>query len=235
MLFPYFTQKVKSVKKSARKSTQDTKRAAFRQLLLLFVVGVSGSGCGSRQLFAEQVAEDQTGQRTGEQQLPDQRHGHIAAPGLHPGAKAGLFEQQGGDQAHGGAHQADDHCRDGIGDELGPVGGPHDGEGQLGGQIFHNKELQNDGDGHHDGHFVQGHGEGGVGHAAGVQRHVVDDHAVDHDDGHDDGVDDVLEFGLGYTILFSFIKTAFLPAHKKREAADNLLSAASLQTTTSNW
>ena len=59
--------------------------------------------------------------------------------------------------------------------------------------------------------------------------------AVDHDDGHDDGDDDVLEFGLGHTILFSFIKTAFLPAHKKIEAADNLLSAASIQATTSNW
>ena len=160
---------------------------------------------GSCQLFAEQGAEDQPGQRTGKQQLPDQRHGHVAAPGLYPGTEAGVFEQQGSDQAHGGAHQADDHRGDGIGDELGPVGGAHDGERQLGGQFFHNKELQNDSNGYHDGHFVQRHGEGGVGHTAGVQGHVVADHAIDHDDGHDNGVNDVLKFGLGHTIRFSFI------------------------------
>lgn len=162
-------------------------------------------GGGSSQLLAEQIAENQPGQGTGKQQLPDQGHGHIHALGLHAGAKARLFKQQGGDQAHGGAHQADDHRRDGIGDELGPVGGFHNGERQFGGQFFHDKEFQNDGDGHHDGHLMQGQAEGGVGHAAGAERYVVDDHTVDHDDGHDNGVDDVLKFGLGHTILFSFI------------------------------
>ena len=157
------------------------------------------SGGRGSQLFAEQVAEDQPGQGTGKQQLPDQGHGHIQAPGLHPGAKAGLFEQQGGDQAHGGAHKADDHGRDGVGDDLGTIGGANDGESQFGGQLFHNEELQDGGDGRHDGQLMQGHDEGGVGNAVGVQGNVVADHAIDHNKGHDDGVDDILKFGLGHT------------------------------------
>ena len=196
------------------------------------MVGVFGGSGG--QLAAEQVAEDQPGQRAGKQQLPDQRHGHVHAPGLYPGAKAGLLEQQGGNQAHGGAHQTDDHRGDGVGDDLGTVGGANHGEGQFGGQLFHDEEFQNGGDGGHDGQLMQGHAEGGVGDAAGAQGHIVADHAIDHDDGHDDGVHDILQFGLGHTILFSFILYTFPLTGAKKEAADNLLSAASYQTTTSN-
>ncbi len=64
---------------------------------------------------------------------------------MHPGAKAGLLEQHGRNQAHDGAHDADDHQRDGVGDELGPVGGPHKAEGQPGGQLLDHKELQDKG------------------------------------------------------------------------------------------
>ena len=145
------------------------------------------------------MREDQAGQRAGKQQLPDQRHGHVHAPGLDPGAEAGGLEQQGGDEAHGGAHQADDHGGDGVGDDLGPVGGTHHREGQFGGQLFHDEELQDGGDGHHDGQLMQGHDEGGVGDAVGVQGHVVADHTVDHDQRHDDGVNNILKFGLGHT------------------------------------
>ena len=58
--------------------------------------GSGGSfGVGS-QLLAEQYAEDQTAQGTAVKQLPQKGHGQIAAEGLHPGAEAGLLEQQGG-------------------------------------------------------------------------------------------------------------------------------------------
>ncbi len=149
----------------------------------------AGSG---RLLFtaAEQQPENGTAQRAAVQHLPAQGHGHVAAPGVHPGAEARLLEQQRCHQAHHRAHDADDHQRDGIGDELRPVGGLHESESQCGGQLFHHKELQHKGYRHHDGHFVQGHAEGGVGHAAGGQCHVVNDHAIDHDGSHDDGEDD---------------------------------------------
>ena len=32
--------------------------------------------------------------------------------------------------------------------------------------------------------------KGGVGHAVCIQRHIVDDHAIDHDSGHDNGKED---------------------------------------------
>ena len=123
---------------------------------------------------------------------------------MHPGAKAGLLEQHGRDQAHDGAHDADDHQRDGVGDELGPVGGPHKAEGQPGGQLLDHKELQDKGSRHHDGHFMQRHGKGSVGHAAHVQRHIVNDHAIDHDGGHDNGEDDLFKqsFRHCYKLLF---------------------------------
>ena len=53
----------------------------------------AGSG---RLLFtaAEQQPEDGTGKRAAVQHLPAQGHGHVAAPGVHPGAEARLLEQQ---------------------------------------------------------------------------------------------------------------------------------------------
>ena len=44
-----------------------------------------------------------------EKDLPAQGHGHVAAPGVHPGAEARLLEQQRCHQAHHRAHDADDH------------------------------------------------------------------------------------------------------------------------------
>ena len=78
----------------------------------------------------------------------------------------------------------------GLGDELRAVCGAHKQECQLSGQLFHHKKFQHKGHRHHDRHFVQGHNKGGVGHTAGVQRHIVDDHAIDHDSGHDNGKED---------------------------------------------
>ena len=97
--------------------------------------------------MAKQGAEEQPDQGAAVEQLPDQGHGHVAAEGVDPGAEAGFLEQQGGDQAHGGAHDAHDHGGNGVGDELGPVGGPHEGKGQSGGQLLHHEELQQEGDG----------------------------------------------------------------------------------------
>ena len=73
----------------------------------------AGSG---RLLFtaAEQQPENGTAQRAAVQHLPAQGHGHVAAPGVHPHAKAGLFEQDGCHQAHDRAHDGDDHQGDGI-------------------------------------------------------------------------------------------------------------------------
>ena len=91
----------------------------------------AGSG---RLLFtaAEQQPKNGTAQRAAVQHLPAQGHGHVAAPGVHPGAEARLLEQQRCHQAHHRAHDADDHQRDGIGDELRPVGGLHESESQRG-------------------------------------------------------------------------------------------------------
>ena len=68
----------------------------------------AGSG---RLLFtaAEQQPENGTAQRAAVQHLPAQGHGHVAAPGVHPGAEARLLEQQRCHQAHHRAHDADDH------------------------------------------------------------------------------------------------------------------------------
>ena len=117
--------------------------------------------------------EDEPGERAAVEHLPAQGHGHIAAPGVHPHAKAGLFKQDGCHQAHDRAHDGDDHQGDGIGDELRPVCGAHKGKGQRSGQFFHDKELQDAGNRDHDGHFMQSHEKGGVGHAARVQGNIV--------------------------------------------------------------
>ena len=68
----------------------------------------AGSG---RLLFtaAEQQPENGTAQWAAVQHLPAQSHGHVAAPGVHPGAEARLLEQQRCHQAYHRAHNADNH------------------------------------------------------------------------------------------------------------------------------
>ena len=66
------------------------------------------------QLFAENSAEDKPAERAAVEHLPAERHREVAAPGMHPCAKAGLLEQQGSHKAHNWAHDADDHQGDGI-------------------------------------------------------------------------------------------------------------------------
>ena len=61
------------------------------------------------QLFAENSAEDKPAERAAVEHLPAERHREVAAPGMHPCAKAGLLEQQGSDETHDRAHDADDH------------------------------------------------------------------------------------------------------------------------------
>ena len=119
---------------------------------------------------------------------------------MHPHAKAGLFKQDGCHQAHDRAHDGDDHQRDGIGDELRPVCGAHKGKGQRSGQFLHDKELQDAGNRDHDGHFMQSHEKGGVGHAARVQGNIVNDHAIDHNGGHDNGEDDFFQQGFRHSL-----------------------------------
>ena len=41
--------------------------------------------------------------------LPEKCHRQVAAKGVRPCAEAGLLEQQGSDETHGRAHDADDH------------------------------------------------------------------------------------------------------------------------------
>ena len=115
---------------------------------------------------------------------------------MHPRTEAGLLEQHRCHKAHDRAHDADDHQRDGIGDELRPVGGAYEGEGQRSRQLFHHEELQHEGHRHHNGHLMQGHAEGGVGHAAGGEGDIVDDHSIDHDSGHNDSKDDFFKQSL---------------------------------------
>ena len=69
----------------------------------------AGSG---RLLFtaAEQQPENGTAQRAAVQHLPAQGHGHVAAPGVHPGAEARLLEQQRCHQAHHRAHAEHPAC-----------------------------------------------------------------------------------------------------------------------------
>lgn len=161
------------------------------------------------QLFAENSAEDKPAERAAVEHLPAERHREVAAPGMHPCAKAGLLEQQGSHKAHNWAHDADDHQGDGIGNELRAVRGAHKGERQGGGQLFDHKEFQHKGHGHHNGHFVQSHAKGSVGNAAGVQGNVINDHAIHHDGGHDDGKYDSLRQCFGHRkVLLSEIKTA---------------------------
>lgn len=168
------------------------------------------------QLFAENSAEDKPAERAAVEHLPAERHREVAAPGMHPCAKAGLLEQQGSHKAHNWAHDADDHQGDGIGNELRAVRGAYKGERQGGGQLFDHKEFQHKGHGHHNGHFVQSHAKGSVGNAAGVQGNVINDHAIHHDGGHDDGKYDSLRQCFGHRkVLLSEIKTA----DKKRKTA----------------
>ena len=67
------------------------------------------------QLFAENSAEDKPAERAAVEHLPAQRHGEVAAPGMHPCANAGLLEQQGSDETHDLAHDADDHQGNRVG------------------------------------------------------------------------------------------------------------------------
>lgn len=76
---------------------------------------MKSSGGGVLSLAAaEHQPEDEPGERAAVEHLPAQGHGHVAAPGVHPHAKAGFLEQDGGHQAHDRAHDADDHQGDGI-------------------------------------------------------------------------------------------------------------------------
>ena len=43
---------------------------------------------------------------------------------------------------------------------------------------------------------MQGHAEGGVGHAAGGKGDIVDDYSIDHDSGHNDSKDDFFKQSL---------------------------------------
>ncbi|WP_333559945.1 hypothetical protein, partial [Gemmiger qucibialis] len=52
------------------------------------------------QLFVENSAEDKPAERAAVEHLPAERHREVAAPGMHPCAKAGLLEQQGSHKAH---------------------------------------------------------------------------------------------------------------------------------------
>ena len=109
---------------------------------------------------------------------------------MHPRTEAGLLEQHRCHKAHDRVHDADDHQRDGIGDELRTICGPHEHKRQSGGQFLHHEKFQHAGNGNHDRHLVQSHNKGGIGDTACVQRHIVNDHAIDHNCSHDNGKED---------------------------------------------
>ncbi len=61
------------------------------------------------QLFFKQGAENQAGERSAVEHLPEKCHRQVTAKGVRPCAEAGLLEQQGSDETHDRAHDADDH------------------------------------------------------------------------------------------------------------------------------
>ena len=82
---------------------------------------------------AEDSTEDEAGQLAAVEHLPAQSHREIAAERMHPRTEAWLLEQHRCHKAHDRAHDADDHQRDGIGDELRTICEPHEHKRKSGG------------------------------------------------------------------------------------------------------
>ncbi len=132
-------------------------------------------------------------------------HGKVEDEGFKPQAKGWVvLEKQGGNQAHGRAHDATDADGNGKGNKLGPIGWFHEGEGQLPCQLSYNKEFQDKGNGPHNGKLFYGGQEGGSCDFSGVLCNVVDDHAVYHKAAHQEGENNVFKFVFGHK------KSAFL-------------------------
>lgn len=57
----------------------------------------------------EHFSKDKTDTWSAVEHLPEKCHRQVAAKGVRPCAEAGLLEQQGSDETHDRAHDADDH------------------------------------------------------------------------------------------------------------------------------
>ena len=121
--------------------------------------------------FPEYGAEHQTDKGAAVEDLPEEGHGEVEDRSLEPHGDelgSGVFKQKSGDEAHHRTHDADDHEGDGQSDKHGPVLRRHKAESQFVGQLVHNEKLQDEGDGPHDDHFVEGHEKDRCGHPADV-------------------------------------------------------------------
>lgn len=149
--------------------------------------------------FPEDGAENQPDQRTAVKHLIENGHGKIHSPGLDPGPKGfGILKEDTGNETHDRTHDAADADGNSVGDELGLILQRHDGEGQDSGNFPYDEELQNKGDGRHNGELVEGGQEGFSGYSSHIEGYVVDDHAVDHNDRHDCGKDRILKLVFGH-------------------------------------
>lgn len=112
----------------------------------------------------------------------------------------GVFKKHGRDQAHDGTHDAANADGNGIGDELRAVCRFHERKREALCKLADDEEFQNKRDRRHNGQFMQGKQKGFACDTAGVQRDIVDNHAIDHDNSHDSGENGVLYFVLGIKI-----------------------------------
>lgn len=71
--------------------------------------------CSALPAVFKQGAENQAGERSAVEHLPEKCHRQVAAKGVRPCAEAGLLEQQGSDETHDRAHDADDHQGNRVG------------------------------------------------------------------------------------------------------------------------
>ena len=84
---------------------------AFAQAIYSVPVPV----CSALPAVFKQGAENQAGERSAVEHLPEKCHRQVAAKGVRPCAEAGLLEQQGSDETHDRAHDADDHQGNRVG------------------------------------------------------------------------------------------------------------------------
>lgn len=139
-------------------------------------------------LIFENEPENTSYKRADKKDLAEKRHGKIQHKSLEPYGNnlyAGLFEQQGCNQAHGRAHQAHNH------------GGKRKHKplwifflriGKLQRKFvrkfIYNKQFKKKRDRPHNEHFMKRGKENAVFHFAGIQRNIVTDHGIDHNERH---------------------------------------------------
>lgn len=126
----------------------------------------------------------------------------------------GAFKKHGRNQAHDGAHDAANADGNGIGDELRAVCRFHERKREALCKLADDEKFQNKRDRRHNGQFMQGKQKGFACDTAGVQRDIVDNHAVDHDNSHDSGENGVLYFVFVLKLDMNFdylFRSSYMP------------------------